>query len=356
MNKICEIKPCDAQRYEVIRQFLPGKIIDVHTHVWRKKDYPSQKKHDPRFVTWPSRVAEENPVEDLVETYRVLLPGKQVVPIMFPNLPSKNNLDAINSYVSNCSKKTGFPALIFSDPKWSAEELEEKITKGNFIGAKSYMSMLPETIHPNNICIYDYFPKHQLEIHDKNGWIVMLHIPKDKRLKDPENLKNLCEIDEKYENIQVIVAHVGRAYCNQDAGNAFEILKKTRRIMFDISANTNENIFAMLIEYVGPDRILFGSDMPITRMRMRRIEKDGTYVNLVPKGLYGDVSQDKHMAEIDGIEAENLTFFLYEEIDAFRKACERQNLKDYHIERIFYNNALNMIEKAKQRRRHVDYR
>ncbi|HOL50244.1 MAG TPA: amidohydrolase family protein, partial [bacterium] len=337
------------------RKFLPEKIIDVHTHLWRKRDYPVQKKHDPRFVTWPSRVAEENPIEDLIETYKVLLPGKQVVPVMFPNLPSGNNLDAINSYVSDCSKKTGYPALIFSDPEWASEELEERIIQGNFIGAKSYMSMLPETIPPNNINIFDYFPKHQLEIHDKNGWIVMLHIPKEGRLKDPENLKNLCEIDRIYENIQVIVAHVGRAYCNHDAGNAFEILKKTKRIMFDISANTNENIFSMLIECVGPDRILFGSDMPITRMRMRRIEKDGIYVNLVPKGLYGDVSRDKHMAEIDGIEAENLTFFLYEEIDAFRKACERQKLKDDDIEKIFYKNALNMIEKAKKWRKYVDH-
>ncbi|HOK81043.1 MAG TPA: amidohydrolase family protein, partial [bacterium] len=355
MNKLCEIKPCDIERYEVIKKFLPENIIDAHTHIWRKKDYPSQKKHDPRLVNWPSMVAEENPVEDLIETYKLLLPDKNVIPLMFPNLPSGNNLDLINRYASKCSKKTGYPALIFSNPEWSGKELEERIVEGGFIGAKSYMSMLPETIPPNDIRIFDYFPEHQIDIHDKNGWIVMLHIPKDGRLKDPENLKDLCEIDERYENIQVIVAHVGRAYCNHDAGNAFDILKKTKRIMFDISANTNEHIFSMLIECVGPDRILFGSDLPITRMRMRRIERNGKYVNLVPKGLYGDVSQDQHMAEIDGIEAENLTFFLYEEIDAFRRACEKHNLKSTDIEKIFYKNALNIIEKAKKWRNHDYY-
>ena len=39
--------------------------------------------------------------------------------------------------------------------------------------------------------------------------------------------------------------------------------------------------------------------MPILRMRARRICENGIYVNLVPKGLYGDVSGDIHMREVD---------------------------------------------------------
>ncbi|MCM8821943.1 MAG: amidohydrolase [Candidatus Omnitrophica bacterium] len=345
-----EIKKVDVDFYRRLKSFLPEKIIDVHTHIWRKKDYPLQKKQDPRFVSWPSRVAEENTAEDLIQIYRLLLPENHVTPIIFPNLPTKKNLDKINCFVSECSKKTGWPALIFSDPGWSPEELEEKIIKGGFIGAKSYMSMIPD-VPLNQISIFDYFPEQHLEIHNKNGWIVMLHIPKDDRLKNPENLKNLLLIDEKYLNIQLIVAHVGRAYCDDDAGNAFQILKRTKRIFFDISANTNENIFYQLIDCAGPERILFGSDMPITTMRMKRVTKNGTYVNLVPEGLYGDVSQDRHMEEVRGTESEKLSFFLYEEIDAFRKAAERYGLSKQDIEKIFYKNALKMIGKAKRSKR-----
>ncbi len=340
-----KMKECDIEFYQRIKDFLPECIIDVHTHIWRKKDYPQQKKEDPRIVKWPSMVADENPVEDLIEAYKILLPGKNVTPVIFPNLPEKNNLEKINDYVSECARKTGFPALIFSDPKWTSDEVEEKIIYGGFIGAKSYMSMVPD-IPSNKISIFDFFPRHQLEIHDKKSWIVMLHIPKDDRLKNPENLKELLEIDEKYGNASVVVAHVGRAYCNSDAGNAFKLLKKTKRIFFDISANTNEHIFSLLIDAVGPERILFGSDMPITRMRMKRIEKNGIYVNLVPKGLYGDVSGDKHMEEIEGPAAEKLSFFLYEEMDAFRRASEKYGLKKPDIKKIFYENAKRIIDKA----------
>ncbi len=346
LKTLIEVKQHDAEFYRELAEFLPEEIFDIHTHIWRLSDYPQSRKPDPRFVSWPLRVASENPVEHLVETYKILLPDKKVTPLMFPNLPSGDNLDAINAYAESCSRKTGYPSLIFSSPYWSAQELQDRILDGKFLGAKSYMSMLPDSIPTNSIEIFDYFPHHQLEVHNKYGWIVMLHIPKDARLKDPTNLKNLLEIDKRYENLQLIVAHVGRAYCDEDAGCAFEVLKKTKRIMFDISANTNENIFFQLIESVGPDRILFGSDMPITRMRMKRITKNGIYVNLVPKGLYGDVSGDKHMEEIEGKQAEKFTFFLYEEIAAFKRASERSFLTKNEIKKIFYGNAKKTIEKA----------
>ena len=113
----------------------------------------------------------------------------------------------------------------------------------------------------------------------------MLHIPREKRLKDPVNLAQMLEIERRYPNVKVIIAHVGRAYCPEDVGNAFEVLAETENMMFDFSANTNAEIFQQLIKAVGTKRIMFGSDLPITRMRLRRIYENGTYINLVPEGL-----------------------------------------------------------------------
>ena len=126
-------------------------------------------------------------------------------------------------------------------------------------------------------------------------------------------------------------------------GDAFEVLADTENMMFDISANTNAEVFEQLIKAVGPKRILFGSDLPILRMRMRRICENGIYVNLVPKGLYGDVSGDRNMREVDAAEAGKMTFFMYEEIDAFRRAAEATGLSREDIEDVFYNNAHRII-------------
>jgi len=196
----------------------------------------------------------------------------------------------------------------------------------------------------DQIRIFDFLPHHQLEVLNEHGWIVMLHIPRCARLRDPVNLADMLEIDRRYPKAKVIIAHVGRAYCPQDVGDAFAVLKETQRLLFDISANTNATVFEQLIRTVGPRRILFGSDLPITRMRMRRICEKGNYVNLVPKGLYGDVSDDKHMREVAGGQAEALSFFLYEEIDAFRRAAQATGLTTADMEDVFYANAARLID------------
>lgn len=339
----------DRAVYAELSGFLPAEIVDIHTHVWRAGDFPPPEPEtgERRTVTWPARVAAENPIEDLLETYRLLLPGQRVTPLIFANLPRGDNLDTQNAYVAECSRREGVPALVFSDPAWSAEELEARMREGGFLGAKSYLTMAPADLPVGEIGVLDFFPPYQLGVHDRHGWIVVLHLPRDLRLRDPRNLEQLRGIDREYPNLTLIVAHVGRAYCNEDVGNAFGVLRDTRNLCFDLSANTNAWVFEQALRCVGPRRILFGSDLPITRMRMRRITREGRYVNLVPRGRYGEVSGDPNMEEVEGAEAEQLTLFLYEEIMAFRQAAAAVGLTRAEVEDVFHGNAQRLLAKAR---------
>ena len=78
--------------------------------------------------------------------------------------------------------------------------------------------------------------------------------------------------------------------------------------------------------------MVFGSDLPVVRMRMRRNCEKGFYVNLVPPGLYGEVSDDPHMHEVGEEEGTRLSFFMYEELLAFRQAAEAVGLGAKEIE------------------------
>ena len=343
-SQLFEVKDVDRRFYrEKLAGFLPDRIIDVHTHVWLKafrRTAPSD-----RAVTWPLRVAEQSPIEELIETYRLMFPGKSVKPLIFSWVEShQDDFEAANGYVSRAANERGLPALVFASPQWSAERLEQEIPNGGFIGAKVYLTLSPDRIPVDEIRIFDFLPHHQLEVLDRHGWVVMLHIPRSTRLRDRVNLADMIEIDRRYPNARVIIAHAGRAYCPGDVGDAFTVLAQTRHLLFDISANTNASVFEQLIRTVGPRRILFGSDLPITRMRMRRVCENGNYINLVPKGLYGDVSGDKHMREVDGESAETLSLFLYEEIDAFRRAAHATSLTPRDIEDVFHANAARLIE------------
>ena len=348
MEPLFEVKSIDRKFYEErLRDFLPEKFIDIHTHVWLDEFKGGTGGLSKRIVTWPSRVARDNPIEDLISTYPLMFPGKQVVPLIFGSvLSSDDDIHGANAYVSECAEKHHFPALIFAAPQWNATEFEERMIAGKFLGAKVYLSLSDPCIPEKEIRIFDFLPHHQLEVLNEHGWIVMLHIPRDGRLKDPVNLAEMLEIEKRYPNVKLIIAHIGRAYCPEDVGNAFEILAETEKMMFDFSANTNAENMEKLIRAVGPKRIMFGSDLPILRMRMRRICEDGNYVNIVPKGLYGEVSGDPHMREVKGEEAEKLTFFMYEEIEAFRCASEAMGLARSDIEDIFYNNAVSILSEA----------
>jgi uncharacterized protein len=347
IDKMLDYNSCDRSFYEKnIKRYLPEKMIDIHTHIWLKGHIGQMTAAPARTVAWPSMVAADNSVEDLIQTYLILFPGKTVTPMVFSQVVPECDLQSGNEYVRDCAAKHGFPSLMVMRPELDADEMEKSIKAKGFNGIKVYLTFSKAYIPEKEIRIYDFVPHHQLEVLNRRGLILMLHIPRDGRLGDPVNLEQLAEIDREYPDISVIIAHVGRAYCPEDVKNAFEVLTKTNNLLFDISANTNPEVFEKLINFIGPKRILFGSDLPVLRMRSGRICENGRYINLVPKGFYGDVSKDLHMREIDGPDAQKLTFLLYEEIDAFRRASEKCGLDHKDIEDIFYNNARRIIKKA----------
>jgi predicted TIM-barrel fold metal-dependent hydrolase len=351
MPDLFEIKDVDRAFYaERLRDFLPDRLIDVHTHIWTADHVVPSAASAARVVSWPSRVAKDNSIEDLEESYRLLFPGKLVQAVTFTTINA--DLDTANAYVADCAEQGRCFGLLFTRPEWSASELEARLHAGPFVGVKSYLTHVPSYIPTREIRIYDFFPPHQIEVLNRHGMIMMLHIPRDGRLRDPVNLGQMKEIDQRYPRLRTIIAHVGRAYCPEDVGDAMATLADTKRLLFDFSANTNAEVFEQLIRAVGPKRILFGSDLPIVRMRMRRICEKGVYINVVPRGLYGDVSGDSNMREVDGAEADRLTFFMYEELDAFRRAAEACRLSRDDIEDIFRRNAGQIIRDIQSRTGH----
>jgi len=63
MKPLFEINEIDREFYEKrLRDWLPDKIIDIHTHVWVRRFNEKKRKTPSRTVSWPSLVAAENPV------------------------------------------------------------------------------------------------------------------------------------------------------------------------------------------------------------------------------------------------------------------------------------------------------
>jgi len=343
---ILDLKDVDRKFYqENLAGFLPKKMVDIHTHIWLKA-FRIEMPAGTRGQSWPRRVAEDNSIEDLLETYRLLLPEQEVTPVIF-GWPERNaDMQQTNAYTSSVARQYSLPSLLVTNPEWTAAELEKRALSDGFLGLKPYLNWAPLHIPSQDIQIYDFLPPAHLEVADQHGWIVILHIPRPGRLKDPLNLQQMLEIEQRYPNIKLVIAHIGRAYCPPDIGDAFEVLQASQRMLFDFSANTSAEVIEGALRTFGAQRLLFGSDLPIVRMRMRRICEDGAYVNLVPPGLYGDISGDPHMRDVSQAEGEQLSFFLYEMLLAFRRAADACGLSTADVEDVLYNNGARLIRSS----------
>lgn len=330
----------DYDRYVYDREmknFLPDEMIDFHTHLGRIAfDYEGEFKG---CSTWTKRVYDEMTAEDLIGAYQQLFPDKCVTPLVFGDCV--HNIKQVNDYVYDMGRLYHLPTLYRTSYDMPPEELEKKMKQGNFLGIKPFQTFSPSYIPANEIRIFDFLTLAHLEVMDKNGWIVILHTPRSGRLKDAVDIAQLMEIEEKYPNLKLIVAHIGRAYAKEDIGDAFEILKHTQNMYFDFTANMCDDAIRACIEAVGPKRLIFGSDMPISIMRMYRIVENGVYYNVVPRGLYGDVSKEPHMRETD---EQDITIMMYEQLRALKRVAIDLKLRDRDIEDIMYGNAKRLLD------------
>lgn len=331
----------DRQVYEKeLKDFLPEEFIDFHVHLY-KQEFPSQGK-DNGGSTWTRLVFDEMTAEDLMQAFRTLFPKQKVTPLVFGGC--RQSIPHINKYVQDTAVQYGYPTLFRSSYDMSPDYMEKEVQAGGFLGLKPYLRDCLEYIPANEIRIFDFLTPEQLKVADKHGWIVMLHIPRSGRLKDKVNLAQLMEIEEKYPNVKLIVAHIGRAYSKEDIGDAFDLLGQTKNMYFDFTANLCDDAIKACIQAVGPKRLIFGSDLPIAIMRMYRITENGVYYNVVPRGLYGDVSKEPHMRETDETD---VTLMIYEQILALKRVAEELHLSKQDVEDIMYGNAKRLIDSMK---------
>lgn len=337
---LLDVKNYDRKFYEEkLKNFLPDTFIDCHTHIWLP-EHIVQEDTAHRSQNWPGLVAKYNSIEDLNETNLELFPGKKVISVLYGQPTITTDLKANNEYTARAAEANNFPALYISHPDESCEHIKEQFAKHScFKGLKIYLQFAAPYIPNDEIRIYDFITHGQLALANEMGWVVQIHIARPKRLADPVNYIQLHEIEDRYPNLQLIIAHLGRAYAVEDVGEGINYLKDLRKCVWDFTANTNEEVMKQVLDTFGPERFIYGTDFPIFRMKARRVVENGVYINEVPEGLYGDNSGDPHMRDIPCPEADKITFFIYEEIDSCRRACEKLGLSGNDVNNIFYGNS-----------------
>lgn len=334
--------PFDERFYEEeLKAFLPEDIFDIHLHIWRREHEPDGPDD---AMGWAGRIEAQNPIEMVKRDYETMLSGKNVRAMPFGWVSRVTKVEENNQYVGQIVRENpGWHGLAVTKPEWDEEKIVQQVEGNGLKGMKPYVTYAPAVKKGSEITIYDILSPKQLKLADVRGYVIMLHLPHPDRIRAESNIRQMLEIEEKYPNVKLIVAHIGRAFCVDNLGDALKRLSTTRNMCFDFSGNTNQEVIRQALDTFGSERILFGSDLPLTHIHMHREHVGENYINQIPMGEREELMKYPHMERLP--EDKMATYYLYESLAGFVGAAKALKLTREQIYNVMCGNALRILEK-----------
>lgn len=314
---------------------LPRRIVDAHMHV-NLPEHVAGVSRETIAGDWALQCGTTMPYERARNVWTAMLPGREVSILGFPWPLPEADIPANNAYLAGLAGEGRLSALMTVRPEWDPAECERALVEGGFKGFKPYPYMA-STAKGADVSIFDFLPRAQLDVLNRNRSAVLIHLPRRGRIADDANVAELKEIVDGWPDVRVALAHYGRAFNPvflEDA--ARKLGGYMRALHFDCAAVLNPEVHALAFEAMDRKKIMFGSDQPIFMWHGgRRWTRDG-YFNLCRE----DFPWNRHE---EGKEREGeYTFFIYEQlanildrVDATRDAELAEDLFRRNAERIY---------------------
>jgi uncharacterized protein len=326
---------------ERLDPWLPRRIFDAHLHVFDPRFRRSPLTLEKRREYWANEVFEPITAAELERCQAVVFPGREFSCLAFGSVDPDFDLEGENADLQAECVRRGWYRLAQTRPQWPADRVAWELDQPRTLGVKVYYTLIGDDLAATReyleASIFDFLPRHQLEMLDRRHAWVTLHVPKADRLGHPDNIAEIREIRRKYPNVVLVIAHLGRCYTLPHAEEAFPHFADDEGLFFDTSAVINPDVLRLALETFGPRRLLYGSDTPIFYMRGRRQYDGRAYINRTSYPFY--FNREREPAEIEA----RYTLFMYEDLWAIRQACEQVSLDRAAIEDIFSENAARLI-------------
>lgn len=329
---------------EHLSGWLPGRIVDAHTHVTDPALQREPMTEEMRRQIWVNEVNEPIDASAAERCIRTVFPGREVTCVAMGSPSLSFNIEALNEYVRTECLKRGWQSLALLRPEWSGRRVAQELDKPGVIGVKPYYSLIGYSKNTRDThleCgIFDYLPHPALEVlNERRGWVT-LHVPKADRLPHPDNIRDVREIRRRYPNVVLVIAHLGRCYTEPHAREGLPQFADDKGLYFDTSAVLNPAVLRIALEALGPERLLYGTDNPVFYMRGRRQWSGRTYTNRTNHDFY--FNKERESPEIEA----NYTLFMYEDLKAIKDVCVEVGFGLKQVEAIFYGNAARLIRRV----------
>lgn len=311
---------------------LPESIFDAHAHLNLPR-HVAQVSQQTIKGDWALECGLVMPYEDAVSYHETLFPNHQMRMLALPWPLPEADIPANNAYLSGLAGENKVTALMTIRPEWDAEYVEEQLLSGGFAGFKPYPYMAASE-KGAEVSIFDFLPHHHLEIADRHGKAVLLHLPRKGRLADDDNIHEIRTIVQKYPGLRLVIAHFGRSFNVIYLKEGLAKLGDDKdAVYFDTAAVINPAVHREALQKLRSDQILFGMDLPILLWHGKRKWTETEYFNLCRE----DFSWNKHT---DAENEKSYTFFVYEQCKAMLDCMDEEGASGQVVKDIFYRNAV----------------
>ena len=305
--------------------FLPDRVFDAHTHVWRRDLADWRIAGAPEDIDYAGyRQAMQN-----------LHPGRHGAALFLPsfNIDSTPPFTEANQWVADCvTAAADCRGMFFVTPDDDPQWVRQEVRRLGLHGLKCYHTMAP-TKPTWEAEIPDYLPERLVKLAHKEGWAITLHMVKSRAAADPANIHWIRHYCKTYPDMRLILAHSARGFQPGHNMEGLPQLTGFDNLYFDTSANCEPMAHQAIIRFMGHDKLMYGTDLPVSHTRGRSLGVADAFTWL-------DDDSPNWVGKHQTIRP--LTVGM-EHLRSIKWACWSERLLDVQVEDIFWNNAARLF-------------
>jgi glutamate-1-semialdehyde 2,1-aminomutase len=297
-------------------------VFDAHAHLYRKEHFrngaPALVAGGPSFAgldIYRRRLSE-------------ILPGRVVAGGLFFGYPFADaDTEGANRLVAEETRADPqtFASMLVR-PEMDPEYVRETVRRSHFAGLKCYHVYAPEA-RTFDAPVPSYLPEDLVRVAHEERLAITLHMVRPRALADSCNQETIRRYALRYPDARWILAHAARGFNPYHTVEGISALAGLGNVWFDTSAVTEAGAMEAIARTMGVERLLYGSDFPVTHLRGRCVAVGDSFLWLEPENC----GQARPL--LVGIES----------LRALRLACLNLRLSDTQIESIFDGNARRLL-------------
>ena len=312
---------------------LPEKICDVHAHIYRMCDLGKQFAP---YISGPD-VADHDVWKACIQ--RFVGEEKDLSAIhVAPPCETSKEIPASNRFVlEEIKKNPECKALMLISPDMTREQMEAYLEEPGVVGMKPFAYYANYEGPSGEAPLDTYLPEWAWECAHDHGLMFLVHLMRPGALSDPLNYETIRAMAKKYPNARLMLDHCARGFNVETVSAGIEYMKDLPNVYFDTSSICEVMPMYTVLKHAGLDRVVFGTDFPLTQTRGRSLTVGDGFIWLNGR----NVDWESYAGLVEPVQLG------IENIRALQQTMEIMDLSKSQRENLFYYNAMTMISGRK---------